>query len=185
MPKLVHSSQFMVHRNKKSTNQVGFTLIELLVTITILSILATVSLVSYQAVNKNGRDSKRQSDLRLVQSALEQYNGDQIYYPTLASDCTNSSNIGKFKFGCPLKNPSGNNLYLNLIPNDPSLSVTSGNPQYAYVPKPDNCDNLTPATQCKSYCLFAILENSSTPSQLTSTCASYPSGGYNYLLTPP
>lgn len=83
----------------------GFTLIELLIAISIIAILATIGFVAYTSVLKSGRDSKRQSDLRSIQSALEQYHNDQGNYPALLSS--------------PLKSPDNTKTYLNQLPQDP------------------------------------------------------------------
>lgn len=142
----------------------GFTLIELLVAISIIAILSIIALVAYSAVLKQGRDSKRQSDLRSIQSALEQYNSDQGFYPaTITFDGSSGLSYG-------------GKTYLNTVPTDPT-----GSPQYSYAPSPLSCDNSTTAKQCTSYCLYANLENSSS-SQLGS-CPSVT--GYNFAVTPP
>lgn len=80
----------------------GFTLIELLITISIIAVLAAIGFVSYTTVLKSGRDSKRQSDLRAIQSAVEQYHNDQGFYPLATTDLT-----------------SGSKKYLNSVPQDP------------------------------------------------------------------
>jgi len=110
----------------------GFTLIELMVVISIIAILTAIGLVSYSAVAKQGRDSKRQSDLRSIQSALEQYRADQSSYPASLPAAGN-----------PLKSPDGTKTYLNQLPQEPL-----GSPQYGY--------NLVST----SYCVYARLENS-------------------------
>lgn len=53
----------------------GFTLIELMVTISVIGILAavTITLLSPSFFFGKGRDTHRQSDLQVVRSALEQY----------------------------------------------------------------------------------------------------------------
>lgn len=51
----------------------GFTLIELLVVISIITILVSLSLVSLGGAQKQGRDTKRRSDLDQYRNALEQY----------------------------------------------------------------------------------------------------------------
>ena len=61
--------------------QRGFTLVELMVVITIVAVLATIGIVSYQVVLKNSRDARRQTDLRTIQTGLEQYFADQLFYP--------------------------------------------------------------------------------------------------------
>lgn len=136
----------------------GFTLVELLVTISIIGILSVIGMVAYSSVLRQGRDSKRQSDLRSIQSALEQYYADQFYYPagiTVGSALT-----------------AGGKTYLNTIPSDPT-----GSPQYSYTASPDGCDNTT--VKCSSYCLYAKLENSSPG---TGNCTNT---AYNFAVTPP
>ncbi|NTU73704.1 type II secretion system protein [Candidatus Roizmanbacteria bacterium] len=51
----------------------GFTLMELLVVIGIIAILVALGTVSYSTAQKKSRDSKRKSDLKTIQNALEQY----------------------------------------------------------------------------------------------------------------
>lgn len=89
----------------------GFTLVELLVVISIIGILSAIGLVLYSSVLKQGRDSKRQSDLKSIQLALEQYNNDQSHYPAnLGSSLT-----------------FGTKIYMNTVP------------AYAYIPFPPSC----------------------------------------------
>lgn len=49
----------------------GFTLIELLVVISLIGILAALALVSYTGTQKQARDTRRKSDLKQYQNALE------------------------------------------------------------------------------------------------------------------
>lgn len=107
----------------------GFTLIELLITITIIAILSAIALVSYTAFMKNSRDAKRQSDLKFIQSALEQYHADNFKYPESLSILTS----GK--------------VYINQIPKDPN-----GSP-YSYSYEQPWCG------KDKGYCLRANMEN--------------------------
>lgn len=131
----------------------GFTLIELLVTISIISILTIIGFVSYQIILKNSRDVKRQSDLKQIQSALEQYRADQFYYPdSLHSPLTFGSSLTNC-IGNPTPSCTVTKTYLNTLPTDPT-----GNPQYNYVPMPSACDNST-SSKCTSYCLYSQLEN--------------------------
>ncbi|MCL4338153.1 type II secretion system GspH family protein [Patescibacteria group bacterium] len=51
----------------------GFTLLELLVVISIITVLIAMGLTSFSSAQKKGRDAKRKSDIKEVQSALEQY----------------------------------------------------------------------------------------------------------------
>lgn len=127
----------------------GFTLIELLIVISIIATLATVGLVIYSSVNKNARDAKRQTDLRTIQSALEQYFSDQFVYPAAIT------------FGSALT--GGGKTYLNVIPTDP----TNSSPYiycYKALKSGSACDAVTSTdcdsvNKCTNYCLYAKLEN--------------------------
>lgn len=165
----------------------GFTLIELLVTITIIAILAAIGLVTYSMALKQGRDSKRQSDLRAIQSALEQYNSDQLFYPANPSMNNLLSTGGLFtsSIGNPVP-PSPVKTYLNSVPQDPTSPTGLTRYRYSAIPAaPAACDNST-TNRCTSYCLYAKLENLASPVPLPFSCgATYPAGGYNFVVTLP
>jgi prepilin-type N-terminal cleavage/methylation domain-containing protein len=59
----------------------GFTLVEILIVVAIIGILASVALIGLGPVQKRGRDSRRISDLRETQSAIELYYSKCGYYP--------------------------------------------------------------------------------------------------------
>lgn len=133
----------------------GFTLIELLVTITIIAILMAIAISAYMGFQKNARDAKRKSDLATIQSALEQYHADKLYYPAKAEVTP----------GAPLS--SGTRTYLNNIPGDPS-----GSPQYSYdAVQADGSGCVISGTSCSRYCLYAQMENASNAT-LNTTCSS-------------
>ena len=153
----------------------GFTLIELLITISIIGILSAIGLVAYSTVMKQGRDSKRQSDLRSIQSALEQYYADQFFYPsaiTFGSDLTSST-------GNP-NSVASPKTYFKTIPNDLNLTYP-----YVYVARNAGCNNLSTSTnKCSNYCLYAKLENSPSPVPTLPAGCTYPAG-YNFAVIPP
>lgn len=59
----------------------GFTLIELLVVVSIIGVLSTMAVASYQSVRMSSRDVKRVSDLRQIQVAIELYFEAHSTYP--------------------------------------------------------------------------------------------------------
>lgn len=158
----------------------GYTLIELLVVIAIIAILSSIGLVIFTNVMKQGRDSRRQSDLRAIQSALEQYFADQMYYPVFESGAICPATNGKLKSGCALKNSDGTRTYINTIPTDP---VNTSPNIYIYDPSPSGCDNSTPALQCTSYCVYAEFERTGLGQPATCTNPSYDS--YDSAVTIP
>lgn len=81
---------------RRSPRQNGFTLIELLVVTTILILLATIGLVSYQRANQNARNSKRKSDLETVRQALVLYRTDNGAYPVGTSFDTMLTTISDY-----------------------------------------------------------------------------------------
>ena len=101
-------------------NNKGFTLIELLVTMTIIAVLAGLSLISFDSARKSSRDSKRKTDLEQMRAALEMYRADNGSYPATADF---------FKSGVLYPK------YLASIPPDPSgrvYSYVAGTPAAGY-----------------------------------------------------
>lgn len=69
--------------NKINPNTKAFTLLEILVVIGIIMIIVGMVTSSYATAQKKARDSKRQTDLKTIQSAMEQYYSICGYqYPT-------------------------------------------------------------------------------------------------------
>ena len=134
----------------------GFTLIELLIVITIIAILSIIGIVAYSGFLQTARNNKRQSDLKIIQSALEDYHADQLYYP--ASPLGISLTFGSTK------------TYLNTVPTDPKGGVV-----YSYVPSPSGCAG----SSCTSYCLSTNLEGIDLPDECP------PAQGHNYGVTKP
>lgn len=54
----------------------GFSMIELLVVATIMIVLMTIGMVSYQNANRNGRNARRKADLEVVRQGLVLYKTD-------------------------------------------------------------------------------------------------------------
>ena len=94
----------------------GFTLIEVLVAATIIAVLTSIGIVSYQAANRRARDAKRKSDLEQVRAALEMYKSDHSgSYP--AGSCVNISSLGLSNYLSSDINPpkSGEAYYYKVV----------------------------------------------------------------------
>lgn len=65
--------------------QPAFTLIELMIVITIISILASISIIGATSVQRSTRDDARQSQSTVVAEALEKYYESNNEYPSVAS----------------------------------------------------------------------------------------------------
>lgn len=101
-------------------NKKGFTLIELLVVIAIIGLLSTLAVVALSSARQKARDSKRLSDLKQIQTALELYYTDNNAYPTAAGGI----NLGTTNYIC-LNSAAGftttgcADAYMGLVPTDP------------------------------------------------------------------
>lgn len=141
-------------------NKKGFTLIELLVVIAIIGLLSTLAVVALGSAREKARDSKRLSDLKQVQTALELYYTDNNSYPTTTASgivlgstdaaCLNDT-LGFQRTGCATP-------YMGLVPKDP-LSEQN----YTYI-----------STDGTDYTISTTLEG--TVSGLTGTVTATPSG---------
>lgn len=151
----------------------GFTLIELLIVVSIIAILSLIGLLLYSEVNKAGRDAKRRSDLRLIQTALEQYHADKRFYPGSDSLVADSSLTDATGISPA---PPVNKTYLNSIPKGPNGTGEYLYKAYKKVGGSDVICVTTEATLCYKYCLFAQLE---TATEQLSSC---PDQGATYKL---
>ncbi len=126
----------------------GFTLVEILIVIAIIATLASVALVGLGPVQRNGRDTRRISDLRQVQNGVELYYAKCGYYPGGAqagTDCTGFSAISGWS---SLQGAlTGSNLGVSKVPDDPRQGAA-----YMYG-----------STSGSSYVLGATLENANAP----------------------
>jgi prepilin-type N-terminal cleavage/methylation domain-containing protein len=78
---------------KFAQKTIGFTLIELLVVITIIGILATGGVVTYTSQIQKARDTTRITDMKGLQSGLEQFYQDRTVYPTVAVTDFNTGGV--------------------------------------------------------------------------------------------
>ncbi|MBU0707784.1 type II secretion system GspH family protein [Patescibacteria group bacterium] len=87
-------------------NKKGFTLIELLVVIAIIGLLSTLAIVSLATTRQKSRDSRRSSDIRQMQTAVEMYNNETGSYPSNVSWALLQVDIGPYLVGGVLPTPT-------------------------------------------------------------------------------
>ena len=151
------SETIRMYSPKKSR---GFTLIELLVVIAIIGMLSSIILVSLGAARKKGRDTRRISDLKQMQLALEMYyDANNNTYPNALSSIAG--------------------VYIGSVPTDPSGTPSS--------PISYDYDNLTAANGsctsstsvlCPNYVLGGTLEDTGN-TVLTNDVDGSPGGTVN------
>lgn len=170
----------------------GFTLIELLIVITILGILAALTLASYGNTQAKARDGVRKSDLAQIKRALELAKSDcqgSAYYPVMAG----ASEALRFD-ALQLHLADSDLNYMSVVPDDPTNSGT-----YLYGYNSDTatvnvCPNTsTPPTQTQSgapnFMMRALLERGAADSESQNSfnkCTGKPglpaaAGGYYYV----
>lgn len=125
-------------------NKKGFTLIELLVVIAIIGLLTSVVLVLLGSSRSKAKDSRRFSDFRQINTAMElcyqdsSCAGGTDIYPSVAAGPDSVSSIGK---------------YLPLVPKDP---VEEGLYQYTWT---SNAAITTGGSAARQYyCVYVKLE---------------------------
>lgn len=199
---LVHCSLFTVHSNKESVNReqinvnrksAGFTLIELLIVISIIGILASLTLASFSGAQAKARDGVRKSDLGQIKRALEIAKADcqgNAYYPIVAGadEYARFDNLQTYLADADLK-------YMSSVPDDPK---DSGANRYGYSTDAAETANVCPSTATPpaqtqagsvNFMLRTLLERGSADSDSAKTfnqCTGKPgvpssAGGYYYV----
>ena len=141
----------------------GFTLIEILVAITIIGIIFGIIISSATAIQKSGRNAQRRTDLRTIQTALQQYYADQQKFPYQA-------------LGSSIKSPDNTKIYLKIVPTDPQNAV------YSYTPLTKHTGGAacTATSECNYYTL--CIQAELPASELNTTDC--PAGGSYFGVTP-
>ncbi|MBU0570046.1 type II secretion system protein GspG [Patescibacteria group bacterium] len=137
------------HNNNFQTKR-AFTLIELLIVISIIGLLAGLSLFALAGSRESARDTTRKADLEKIRSGLEIYKADCNEYPS-SLPAVNSPLNGSATYGC---SPTNTNVYISSIPGDPLTGP------YTYTP---TCVG----GLCISYTLSATLESDGTTYTVT------------------
>ncbi|MDP3996701.1 MAG: prepilin-type N-terminal cleavage/methylation domain-containing protein [bacterium] len=103
----------------------GFTLIELLVVIAIIGLLSSVVFSSLDGARKRARDTRRITEIREIQKALELYYDDRGYYPYTSWVSSHQTTWETGVLGTALE------PYLPMMPVDP-VNSNSISPGHAY-----------------------------------------------------
>gem|GEM_PF-1826904 len=90
----------------------AFTLIELLIIIVIVGVITSMTFISLNGTRAKSRDTKRISDIRQLQSALEMYRNDNVNYPP----------NGGVVAGQPLVGAINNQTYMKKVPVAPGTN---------------------------------------------------------------
>ncbi|PWU22820.1 hypothetical protein C5B42_05045 [Candidatus Cerribacteria bacterium 'Amazon FNV 2010 28 9'] len=150
----------------------GFTLIELIVVMAIMGILIAATASTFQNSRIKGKDAKRKSDLKQIQSALEAYIGDHGLYPVSTAGVITACGDGTAvcSWGSAFKDENGT-VYMAKVPIDSDYPTFS----YEYFVSSDR----------KQYQLFAYLEDSNDPDLHTYTGKNCPDANHvcNYGIS--
>ena len=128
---------------KKINKKNGFTLFEILITISIIAVLTVLISIAYSVAQKKTRDTRRMEDMKLIQSAAEQYFSLNNSYP----------NVDAYKVGVAWTAVDGT-VILENYPSDPKDKT-------AY--KSDNISS-------RSYCVCARLEDTTSGNSTYANC---------------
>lgn len=139
----------------------AFTLIELLVVIAIIGLLSTLSVLALNQARARARDTKRISDVRQIQTALELYYNEMGDYPADAIVAP----------GASIK--TSNNTYLATVPTPPTPVDGAGCPadQPAYTYHKTGSGQGGTASYTIKYCLGADVNTVPGNSMQTATPA--------------
>lgn len=110
---------FLTFINNRRSAKFGFTLIELLVVIAIIGVLASIVLASLNSARRKSRDSRRITDIKQIQLALELFfDASGNTYPLGTATC----NATTLAWGLEALQTAG---YIPQVPRDPLSSVAT------------------------------------------------------------
>lgn len=93
-------------------------MIELLVVATIMVVLSTIGLVSYNQAGQNARNGKRKADLETVRQALVLYRADVGSYPAGSSFTGMLTTIDDYISSTEIKDPRNEGSYVYTYSSD-------------------------------------------------------------------
>lgn len=135
----------------------GFTLIELLVVISIISLLSSIVLTSVNSARAKARDTRRKSDMRQLELAIQlYYDTNGTFPPSVTTATDNTLSIKEAGVNWPVAFRNELAPYLPVLPLDPI------HPQRFY--GAERMNGRAPDLKCNGqFVLWMYLENSSDP----------------------
>ncbi|GAC1413966.1 MAG: hypothetical protein NVSMB66_6800 [Candidatus Doudnabacteria bacterium] len=119
-------------KQKQQPKNKAFTLLELLIVISIIGLLASIVIASASKARLSARNSKRITDLKQIQTALELYYNDNGGYPNAGwgwrSQC---SGYGGYTSANVI--PGLVPQYMSNFPSDPTMNISTTTSCYLYL----------------------------------------------------
>lgn len=110
--------------HKQFSEKHGFTIIELIVVITVIAILTTISVISYEGITLGGRDDKRKADISALMHELDTYYQTNNEYP-VGCAMTNAQCVTVSSTGSKQSDPGTFNTSSGKPPLNATASLTT------------------------------------------------------------
>jgi prepilin-type N-terminal cleavage/methylation domain-containing protein len=157
----------------------GFTLIEMMVVVSIIAVISSVGIFSYNEASKKSRDGNRQSDLKQLQAAIELYKQKNGRYPAGCNGPDNWSGQAGTIYACA--GGSGQYIvnlapqFIRFLPVDKHLNGTDSG--YVYVTN-------TAGSVYKIMALNTVESETMTPQSPLSRCGDTDNGDTDCAAVP-
>jgi prepilin-type N-terminal cleavage/methylation domain-containing protein len=157
----------------------GFTLIEIMVVVSIIAIISSIGIFSYNEASQKSRNGNRQADLKMMQTAIELYKQKNGRYPAGCNTPGSWSGQIGTSYACP--GGSGQYIvglapqYIRFLPQEKHLNgVDSG---YVYTTNTDG-------TVYKIMALNTVEAETVTPQSPLSRCGDTDNGDTDCSMVP-